>query len=82
MEQLKELNIACDDFSQVNLDEINSIELLNYYKLRCIIADTLTADSEVVGISYDNLGQIYNNLTNRKVKVRKPYHETTCYRVQ
>lgn len=81
MEQLNELNIACDDFSQIDFDRINSVELLNYYKLKCLIADTMTTDSEIVGISYDNLGKIYNNLTNRKIMVKKPYHETTSYRV-
>ena len=77
MEHLNELNIADDDFSTVDFDSINSIELLKYYKLRCRIAAILTTDSEYVGISYDNLDKIYTNLSDRKVLVKKPYQEVT-----
>ena len=77
MEHLNELNIADDDFSLVNFDDINSIELLKYYKLRLRIAALLTTESEYVGKSFDNLGEIYNVLSDRKVLVKKPYHEAT-----
>ena len=75
MEHLNELNIANDDFSLIDFDSINSIELLKYYKLRCQIAALLTVDSEYVGISFDNLDKIYTNLSSRKVLVKKPYQE-------
>ena len=67
MNNIKKLDIAKDDFSILNNENLSNItnELLDYYLIKKSYADSLVLEGEYVGITYKNLDIIKSRIKNR-----------------
>ena len=67
MNNIKKLDIAKDDFSILNNENLSNItnELLDYYLIKKSYADSLVLEGEYVGITYKNLDIIKSRIKNK-----------------
>ena len=72
MKSLNDLNIKKDNFDEYQdiLYKTSCIDLVNYYKASKNKADTLVMEDEFVGITYDNLNVIKNNIKSYKISYK------------
>ncbi len=72
MNNLNDLNIKKDNFDEYQdiLYKTSCVDLVNYYNANKVKADNLVMEDEFVGITYDNLNVIKNNVKSYKISYK------------